>query len=432
MGKKFKFPRKYVLVFPKEDIVMLRTLARIACNIGTEAYVVGGYVRDLLLKRSSKDIDVVCVGPNQGPELAQEFADHVQSHAQIFKTFGTAQVQLPDYVFEFVTARKESYPPTSRKPNVQVGTLVDDLRRRDFTCNSLAIPLKDFQQASPIDLFNGIDDTKRGVLRTPLAPQETLSDDPLRMMRAVRFAAQLKFSISEETLQAMQQTASRLSIVSQERITDELNKLLLSSSPSIGIRYMEQTGLLTEVLPELLRLRGVEVREGRGHKENFLHTLKVLDNVAQVSDNLWLRWAALLHDIAKPDTKAYDTQQGWTFHGHEELGARRVAPIFKRLGLPQRHIPYVKKLVRLHLRPIALVKDEATDSAVRRLLYEAGEAADDLMTLCRADITSKDSERVRKYMNNFDIVERKMRVVEEKDRLRNFQPPVWRRDYESI
>ncbi|WKN43954.1 CCA tRNA nucleotidyltransferase [Tunicatimonas pelagia] len=404
-------------------------VAKAAQEMQRETYVVGGYVRDLLLKRPSKDIDFVCVG--DGISLAKKVAEHLKTQAghttdvTVFKNFGTAMVRHQDYELEFVGARKESYQRDSRKPIVENGTLQDDQNRRDFTINALAISLNNENYGELIDPFDGVGDLKRKTIKTPLDPAITFSDDPLRMMRAVRFASQLSFDIAPKTFDALIDHAERLQIVSQERITTELNKIILSSLPSYGFKLLFHSQLLHQFFSEMVALQGVETINGKSHKDNFYHTLQVLDNVSQVTDDLWLRWAAILHDIAKPPTKRFHPKAGWTFHGHEDRGARMVPHIFRRLKLPlDQKMKFVQKLVRLHLRPIALVKKEVTDSAVRRLLYEAGDDIEALMKLCRADITSKNHSRVKRYLQNFDRVEEKMQLVEEKDHLRNFQPVI--------
>lgn len=391
----------------------------------TETYIVGGYVRDLLLKKDSKDIDIVCVG--SGIELASAVAKELRGnvHLNVFKSFGTAQLKTGGIEIEFVGARKESYRSDSRKPIVEDGSLEDDQLRRDFTINALAISLNQERFGDLIDPFDGLRDIKRKIIRTPTDPQITFSDDPLRIMRAFRFAAQLGFDIEPGTFEAITRNGERLRIVSQERITDELNKLILSPNPGYGFNLMFHSGALEIVFPEMVKLHGVTMIEGKGHKDNFFHTLKVLENVSRHSDNLWLRWAAILHDIAKPNTQRFDEKAGWTFHGHEDLGARMVPKIFRKLRLPMNDkMKYVQKLVRLHLRPIALVSDDISDSALRRLLFEAGNDLDDLMTLCRADITSKNLEKVGRFLANFDKVEQKLQEIEERDKIRNFQPPV--------
>lgn len=401
-----------------------RAIGREADRMGVEAYAVGGVVRDHFLQRPCTDIDVVCVG--SGIDLAHAVAKAVGgSKVSVFKNFGTASFMHGDLQLEFVGARRESYSRDSRKPVVEDGTLEDDQCRRDFTVNALAVCLNDNRFGELVDPFGGIRDLNDGILRTPLDPDITFSDDPLRMMRAVRFASQLGFRIEDATFEAIRRNAARLGIVSAERITTELNKILLSPRPSVGLKLMQLSGLLPLVLPEVSALQGVETVDGRGHKDIFYHTMQVLDNVSEGSTNLWLRWAALLHDVGKPGVKRYDAKQGWTFHGHEARGAHMVKRTFKRLRLPLGvEERYVEKLVMLHMRPIVLSEDEVTDSAVRRLLFEAGDDIDDLMLLCNADITSKNPEKVRKHKANFELVKRKLVELEERDRIRNFQPPV--------
>lgn len=403
---------------------VFKVASEIVTSEGLEAYVIGGYVRDLILERPSKDIDIVVVG--NGMDLAEKCAKKLRvKKVSLFKRFGTAQFVYKDLDVEFVGARKESYRSDSRKPTVEDGSLQDDQNRRDFTINALALSLHKDTFGDLMDPFDGISDLEKGIIRTPLEPAKTYSDDPLRMMRAVRFASQLDFKIERKSLEAISENAHRLKIISEERIMDEFNKIVMSPTPSRGIKLLYSTKLLVEFFPELVKLQGIETKNGKSHKDNFYHTLEVLDNISENTDNLWLRWAAIMHDIAKAPTKRFDPKVGWTFHGHEDLGARMVPKIFKRLKLPlDQKMRYVQKLVRLHLRPIALVKGSVTDSAVRRLLFEAGDDVDDLMTLCNADITSKNEFKVRRYKQNFENVKQKLEDVEEKDRVRNFQPPI--------
>ena len=403
---------------------VFKRIGELADERGQRAFVIGGFVRDLLLDRSCKDIDIVTEG--SGIELARATASRMGiKQVHVFKNFGTAMFKARDFEIEFVGARKESYTRGSRKPVVEDGTLEDDQNRRDFTINAMAISLNVDSFGKLVDPFGGLDDLDRKWIRTPLDPDVTYGDDPLRMMRAVRFASQLGFRIEESSLEAIRRNARRLEIVSAERIHTELNKIILSPRPSRGFKLLFKTKLLHQFFPEMAALQGVEWRKGIGHKDNFYHTLEVLDNVAESSDSLWLRWAAILHDIAKPPTKRFDARAGWTFHGHEDRGARMVPKIFARLKLPMdAKMKYVQKLVLLHLRPIALTKDVVTDSAIRRLLFEAGDDIVDLMVLCRADITSKNEAKVERYLRNYDIVIQKLKEVEEKDQIRNFQPPV--------
>ncbi|GAB4047711.1 CCA tRNA nucleotidyltransferase [Spirosoma litoris] len=413
------------------------TIAREADKLGLQAYVIGGFVRDLILGRPSKDIDVVCIG--SGIELAEAVGKALRTNVSVFPSFGTAMLRAgqneDDWEVEFVGARKESYRSESRKPIVEDGTLEDDQNRRDFTINAMGISLSTTNFGDLLDPFDGLKDIKRKLIRTPLAPDITFSDDPLRMMRAIRFASQLGFDIEPDTFDAIIRMSERIDILSRERVTDELNKIILSPTPSYGFKLLYHAGLLERIFPELIALKGVETIEGKGHKDNFYHTLQVLDNMANRAksihetiapeNELWLRWAALLHDIAKPATKRFDAKVGWTFHGHEDMGARWVPGIFRTMKLPlNEHMRFVQKLVRLHLRPIALTKEQITDSALRRLLFDAGDDLEGLMALCRADITSKNYERVQKHLRNFDRVERKLHDLEERDKVRNFQPVI--------
>lgn len=407
------------------DNKIFKTISQVADEMQLETYVIGGFVRDLYLNRPSKDIDIVTVG--SGIELAQKVAKQLRpkSGVNVFKNFGTAMLKYKNLEIEFVGARKESYQKDSRKPVIEDGSLQDDQNRRDFTINALALRLNQNQFGELLDSFDGVKDIRDKIIRTPLEPDITFSDDPLRMMRAIRFAAQLNFEIESKTLQSIAKNKDRISIISAERIIDEINKIVLSPKPSVGFKLMEETGLLQLIFPELQKMKGVEVMNGIGHKDNFYHTLEVLDRIAPNTDNLWLRWSAILHDIAKPATKKFIEGQGWTFYAHNFFGVKMIPRIFRRMKLPLNDkMKFVQKMVQLHMRPIVLSEDEVTDSAVRRLLFEAGNDIDELMTLCEADITSKNQEKVKRYMQNFQLVRAKLKEIEEKDAVRNFQPPV--------
>ncbi len=415
------------MIFPidKDEQILLRMIGGTAEDMGTPAYMVGGYVRDKLLGRDTKDLDIVCLG--SGIALAERVAEALspKPNVTVFRRFGTAMFRHKGRELEFVGARRESYSKDSRKPAVEEGTLEDDQFRRDFTINALAISLSPTHFGEILDPFDGIVHLSEKVLKTPLDPGKTFSDDPLRMMRAIRFATQLGFTIEPETLEAIGRYRERIRIVSQERITTELNKILEAPVPSIGLKLLMDTDLLSLILPELVDLKGVEFKEGIGHKDNFYHTLQVVDNLSRHSNDLWLRWSALLHDIAKPATKRFEPETGWTFHGHDALGANMVVKIFRRMRLPLDHkMKFVQKMVRMHLRPISLTQEDITDSAVRRLLFDAGEDLDDLLSLCEADITSKNPKKVTRYLENYVHLRKKLEEVEESDRLRNWQPPI--------
>lgn len=402
-----------------------RLITEASSELNYQSFVIGGFVRDILLERPSDDIDVVTIG--SGIELAKKVASKIPGKKKVkyYGRFGTAMINVSNKEIEFVGARKESYEPSSRKPTCENGTLEDDQNRRDFTINALAISLNDDSFGELIDPFDGISDIQNKIIITPLDPDITYSDDPLRMMRAIRFATKLHFNIEQSSFEAIKRNAQRIKIISMERVTEELNKILMSDTPSVGFKLLDKSGLLPIIFPQLSALKGVDYQDGKGHKDNFYHTLEVLDNVAKSNGSLWLRWTALLHDIAKPLTKRYDKENGWTFHGHEIKGAKMVSKIFNNFRLPlNEKMKYVEKLVSLHLRPIVLAQDEVTDSAVRRLLFDAGDDIDDLMTLCDADITSKNEEKKAKFHNNFQIVRRKLKEIEAKDHLRNWQPPV--------
>lgn len=407
------------------DKDIFNIISEVADEMNLECYVIGGTVRDFFLYRPSTDIDIVAVG--KGVELAKAVAARLGKRTKIaiFKNFGTAQIKYKDYEVEFVGARKESYTHDSRNPIVEDGTLDDDQKRRDFTINAMAFCLNRERFGELLDPFDGMQDLEDLIIRTPLDPDVTFSDDPLRMMRGVRFATQLGFDLYPDTFDAIARNKDRIKIISKERIIDELNKIIMSAKPSLGFELLEKTGLLDLIFPELVALKGAETREGVGHKDNFYHTLTVLDNIAKSTNNLWLRWAAILHDIGKPATKRWDNKIGWTFHGHNFVGGKMVPKIFKNMKLPlNEKMKYTQKLVEMHMRPMQLVEDVVTDSAVRRLLFDAGDDVDDLMTLCEADITSKNPDRVRRHLKNFKIVRRKLVEIEEKDKVRNFQPPI--------
>lgn len=402
---------------------VFQLVSNVASELNMETYVIGGYVRDMILNRNSKDIDIVVNG--SGIELAKKLAQKIGSSVNVFKNFGTASIHYDDIELEFVGARKESYRSNSRKPIVEDGTIKDDQNRRDFTINALAVSLFPFKPTEIIDPFNGLDDLQKRIIRTPLDPKITFSDDPLRMLRAIRFATQLNFEIEENTFLAINQTKERISIISKERITEELNKIILSETPSKGFILLDKSNLLPLIFPDLAALKGTEIYKGKGHKDVFIHTLEVLDKIAKQTDNLWLRWTALLHDIGKPNSKKFDSNNGWTFHGHEFIGSKMIHSIFKKMALPLNDKKkYIEKLVLLHLRPIVLSEEVVSDSAVRRLLFEAGDDIDDLMLLCEADITSKNKEKVIRFLNNFELVRNKLKEIEEKDKIRNWQPPI--------
>ena len=408
-----------------KELLIFKKIAEAAQSLQVPCYLIGGFVRDTIIGRPTKDMDIVCLG--DGIELAHAVAQKFTPRPAVsfFKNFGTAQIKVADLEIEFVGARKESYNYDSRKPMVETGTLEDDQNRRDFTINALAISLNHNDYGALIDPFNGIADIENKILQTPLDPSLTFSDDPLRMMRAIRFAAQLNYTIEEKTFEAVTKNAHRIKIVSGERIADELNKILLCKKPSIGLDLLYKSGLLKIIFPQMVDLAGAEYIDGKGHKDNFYHTLQVVDNICENTDDLWLRWAAVLHDIAKPATKKFEEGHGWTFHGHEVLGGRMVPKIFGQLKLPQNEkMKFVRKMVEMHLRPIGLTRENITDSAIRRLLFDAGEDFDALMTLCNADITSKNKQKVKRYLENFEMVRKRCAEVEASDQLRNWQPPI--------
>lgn len=411
--------------FYEDELPIVELIGKAGDELDYPTYVVGGFVRDRIINRPTKDIDIVCVG--DGIKLAQKVSDllGIRKAVTVFKRFGTAMLKYKGLEVEFVGARKESYSSDSRKPDVTPGSLDDDQNRRDFTINAMAVALNTENFGTLIDPFGGLQHIEERLIKTPLAPGKTFSDDPLRMMRAIRFATQLDYNISPETFTGIKEYSDRIKIVSMERIITEMNKMIVSPFPSKGIDLMSESGLLQYILPEFEKLRGAEFRNGIGHKDNYYHTLQVLDNLARDTEDLWLRWAAILHDIAKPPTKRFSYEHGWTFHGHEVVGANWVPKIFRRLKLPLDHkMKYVQKLVRLHLRPISLTNEDITDSAMRRLLFDAGEDIDDLMMLCKADITSKNESKVKRIKQNYEIVKQKLKEVEEKDEIRNWQPPI--------
>ncbi len=414
-----------MIQYSNKEKTILEAVRKASEDMNIDSYLIGGYVRDKLLKREVTDIDIVCIG--DGISLAKKTADYLglKKGVTVFKKFGTAMIKYKEMDIEFVGARKESYNFDSRKPVVKPGTFMDDLKRRDFTINTLAISLEDKSFDKIIDKFDGLKHLEEKLIKTPLDADKTFSDDPLRMMRAIRFATQLNFRIEKNTFESIKKNKERIKIVSVERITAELQKIVASKKPSIGFRFLFDSGLLEIIFPEMAQLHGVETIDGKSHKDNFYHTIQVLDNVAAKTDNIWLRWAAIMHDIAKPKTKKFTEKEGWTFHGHEILGYHLTYHIFKRMRLPlDNHLKFVQKLVKLHLRPMALVKEEVTDSAVRRLLYEAGDDIDALMLLAKADITSKNERKIKTFLENYDKVIEKLKEVEEKDKLRNWQPPI--------
>lgn len=413
------------LQLSNSEIEILKVIANAASILQIQAFAVGGFVRDKILGRTCKDIDIVCLG--NGIDLAHEVANLLKPKPKVsfFKNFGTAQIKYKNIDIEFVGARKESYRNDSRKPIVENGTLEDDQLRRDFTINAMAIHLEENNFGEIIDPFNGLQDLQNKIIRTPTTAQITFNDDPLRMMRAIRFATQLQFKIEDSTYQAIEPLAARLSIISQERITDELNKIILSKQPSIGFKLLFNTKLLHQFFPEMVKLQGVSVQDNYGHKDNFYHTLKVLDNISENTNNIWLRWAAIMHDIAKPNTQKFEQGHGWTFHGHEFIGMKMIPKIFANLKLPlDEKMKYVQKLVLLHLRPISLTKENISDAAIRRILFDAGDDLDDLLLLCHADITSKNEIKVAKYKENLELVRQRIIEVEERDKIRNWQPPI--------
>ena len=409
----------------EKELFVFKKIAHAAKENGMPCYIIGGFVRDKLLGRKTKDVDIVCVG--DGIQLAHAVAGlfNPRPSVSFFKTFGTAHIVVDDLEIEFVGARKESYQSHTRNPEIDPGNFQDDQDRRDFTINALAISLNEENYGTLLDPFNGLGDLDKKMIRTPSDPLKTFIDDPLRMMRAIRFAAQLNFTIAENTLKAISENVDRIKIISQERITDELNKILLSKKPSIGFELLYNAGLLHIIFPQMVDLAGAEYMEGHGHKDNFYHTLQVVDNISRETGDLWLRWAAVLHDIGKPGTKKFEAGHGWTFHGHEVVGGRMVTKIFARLKLPQNDkLRFVRKMVEMHLRPIGLTRENITDSAIRRLLFDAGDDIDSLMILCEADITSRNKQKVKRYIENFELVRKRLQQVEEKDKVRNWQPPI--------